>query len=195
MEKEKLKFAPTVVLIDAVGLNRTGTDIARHFTPVVGRELPKADLAILLECMALDIGLQPDAHQVQVLFVFDGNEPRMDFCMPSHLENELNNVGFKSGLGEFSLYAFQPSGMATREELFTETLLLLGESKDVRRILLVPDTETYGNDWWKVANGLKEKESVTLFGMNPPQEETAFRFEMLGFSILQALGIRADEIR
>ena len=57
MEK-KIKFAPTVMLIDACYLNRVVNDMRRHFSPIVGRELPRADLAVLLECMALDAGVQ-----------------------------------------------------------------------------------------------------------------------------------------
>ena len=42
---------------------------------------------------------------------------------PSDLEKELNNVAFKSQLGEFALYSFEPSDMASREELFSGSLL------------------------------------------------------------------------
>ena len=48
MEK-KIPFASDVILIDAVFLDRVGKDMAAHFAPLVGRELPKADLAVLLE--------------------------------------------------------------------------------------------------------------------------------------------------
>ena len=58
MEK-KIPFAPQVMLIDASYLDRVGCDLAAHFAPIVKRELPKADLAGLLECLALDAGMQP----------------------------------------------------------------------------------------------------------------------------------------
>ena len=51
MEK-KIPFASDVILIDAAFLDRVGKDMAAHFAPLVGRELPKADLAVLLECLA-----------------------------------------------------------------------------------------------------------------------------------------------
>ena len=41
---------------------------------------------------------------------------------------------------------------------------------------------------------MKDKESVTVFGMNPPAHECSYRFEMLGFAVLQSLGIRAEEL-
>ena len=34
---------------------------------MVGRELPKADLAVLLECLALDAGIQPKEESFQFI--------------------------------------------------------------------------------------------------------------------------------
>ena len=118
----------------------------------------------------------------------------MQACVPSQLQKELNEVGFDSPLGRFSLYAFQPSGMATREELFAETLLLLAESEEAARVLLVPDEEAYTEEWTKALGALQKKEKVVQFGMNLPTGETVGSFEQLGFSVLQALGIRPDEL-
>ena len=98
MEK-KIPFAPQVMLIDASYLDRVGTDLAAHFAPIVKRELPKADLANLLECLALDAGMQPGNNEIQVIFIYEPKEEVMKFCTPSHLEKELHNVGFQSQLG------------------------------------------------------------------------------------------------
>ena len=46
----------------------------------------------------------------------------------------------------------------------------------------------------ELAEKMKDKESVTVFGMNPPAHECSYRFEMLGFAVLQSLGIRAEEL-
>lgn len=193
MEK-KIPFASDVILIDAAFLDRVGGDMAAHFAPMVGRELPKADLAVLLECLALDAGLEPGQHEIQVIFVYDAAHDRMRFCAPSDLEKEIHGMAFQSRLGEFSLYAFQTSGMARREDLFCESLQLLTESKDVRRVMLVPDEGEYGSAVAELAEKIKDKESVTVFGMNPPAHECNYCFEMLGFAVLQSLGIRAEEL-
>ena len=84
--------------------------------------------------------------------------------------------------------------MATCEELFIESMQLAGESKDVKRLMLVADEDKYGDKLNTYIKEIKGKDSVTVFGMNPPQSEVAYRFEMIGFGILQALGIRADEL-
>ena len=193
MEK-KIPFASDVILIDAAFLDRVGKDMAAHFAPLVGRELPKADLAVLLECLALDAGIEPGKNEIQVIFVYDAEHSRMGFCLPSDLEKEVHGMAFQSRLGEFALYAFQPSDMARREDLFTESLQLLTESKDARRIMLVPDEEGYGAAVEQQAAKIKGKDGVTVFGMNPTAHDYEYSFEMLGFAILQSLGIRAEEL-
>lgn len=193
MEK-KIPFAPVVMLIDATYLDRVGCDMTAHFAPIVNRELPKADLANLLECLALDAGVQLGENEVQVIFIYEAGEEKMKFCTPSLLNMELHNMAFKSQLGEFSLYAFQPSDMATREDLFIESLQLAGESKDVCRFIIVPDEDGYGKRIGDYINKVEGKESITVFGMNPPAYEGDYSFEMLGFPVLQSLGIRAEEL-
>lgn len=193
MEK-KIEFAPNVMLIDASYLDRVGQDMAEHFSPIVNRQLPKADLANLLECMALDAGIVLGGNNVQVIFIYDEESKVMSFCTPSDMDKELNNVAFQSQLGEFSIYSFQPSDMALRENLFIEALMLADESKDVKKIIAVADEDAYIDKADKTLDKIKGKESVLLFGMNPPKGESNYRFEMLGFPILQSLGIRAEEL-
>lgn len=38
-------------------------------------------------------------------------------------------MAFKSQLGEFALYSFEPSDMASREELFLESLRVVVDAK------------------------------------------------------------------
>lgn len=193
MEK-KIPFAPYVMLVDSSYLDRVGSDLAAHFAPIVKRQLPKADLAALLEYLALDAGMQPGKNEIQVIFIYEAKEEIMKFCTPSNLEKELHNVAFQSQLGEFSLYAFQPSGMTSREDLFRESLMLMTESSEIQKAILVPDEDAYGNSLDKLIGSMKHPSEVTVFGMNPPAQEAAYRFELLGFSILQSLGIRSEEL-
>ena len=78
MEK-KIPFAPVVMLIGASYLDRVGSDMSAHFAPIVNRELPKADLANLLECLALDAGIQLGENEVQVIFIYDAGEEKNEF--------------------------------------------------------------------------------------------------------------------
>lgn len=193
MEKE-LKFAETVLLIDAAYLDRVVRDLSEHFGTVLGRALPKADLPVLLECLSLDAGVSPGNGAIQVLFIYDGESRRMDAIRPGDLEKELNNVGFQSRLGEFVLYAFEPSGMAGREELFLEALRLVVDAKEVKRLAVIPSEEEYGGKASALLDKAEGKDEKVVFGMNPPDGDIACRWEMAGFAVLQALGIQADEL-
>ena len=187
----EMNFAETVMLVDAAYLNRVCGDLKKHFSTVLGRELPKADLPVLMECLALDAGLQFGENNIQVLLIYDKESENMSTCQPGDLRQELNNVAFKSHLGEFAFYSFEPSDMAGRDELFLESLRVVADAKDVKRLIAVPAEEEYGNEVPAILNKVDGKDGMTVFGMNPP---TAYQWEMLGFAVLQALGIKADEL-
>ncbi|WP_350005412.1 DUF6621 family protein, partial [Phocaeicola dorei] len=133
-------------------------------------------------------------NAVQVLFIYDEESKKMDAFQPSDLEKELNNVAFKSQLGEFALYSFEPSDMASREELFLESLRVVVDAKEVKRVIIVPAEEEYGDKVPAILNKVDGKEKMTVFGMNPPACEVAYQWEMFGFAVLQSLGIKADEL-
>ena len=59
INNNELKFAEKVILLDAAYINKVTTDLSKHFSQVIGRELPKADLPIFLECVAMDAAIQP----------------------------------------------------------------------------------------------------------------------------------------
>lgn len=194
MEKQ-VKFAPNVMLLDASFLDRVSTDIAGHFSQVIGRELAQAQLADLLEYMALDAGIPVGENEVQVFFIYNGKaSAQFHVLVPASLESEIDGKAFKGKLGEFSLYAYQPLDMATTEDLFLETLELVIDSKEVKHITAVPDEMQYAEKAVALLNKAEKKYAVVLMGMNPPVTEFSHRFETLGFPLLQALGVRPDEL-
>ena len=190
----ELKFAEKVILIDAAYINKVTKDLSQHFGQVIGRELPKADLAIFLECVAMDAAIQPGDNVLQVLFVYDKNENKMDAFNPSDLKKELNDVAFKSQLGEFQLNAFEPSDMADRESFFLEAVKLVADAKEVKHLVIVPSESEYGDKLPEIFDKVDGKESIHVLGMNPPVSSDKYQWEMLGYAVLQALGIRSDEI-
>ena len=141
-----------------------------------------------------DAGLQFGENNIQVLLIYDKESENMSTCQPGDLRQELNNVAFKSHLGEFAFYSFEPSDMAGRDELFLESLRVVADAKDVKRLIAVPAEEEYGNEVPAILNKVDGKDGMTVFGMNPPTEAIAYQWEMLGFAVLQALGIKADEL-
>ena len=194
INNNELKFAEKVILIDAAYINKVTNDLSKHFGQVIGRELTKADLPIFLECVAMDAAIQPGDHTLQVLFVYDKSQSKMDAFNPGDLKKELNDVAFKSQLGEFQLNAFEPSDMADRGAFFLEAVKLVADAKEVKHLVVVPSETEYGDKLPEIFNKVDGKESIYVLGMNPLESSDKFRWEMLGYAVLQALGIRSDEI-
>ena len=190
----ELKFAEKVILIDASYINKVTGDLNQHFGQMIGRELPKADLPIFLECVAMDAAIQPGENVLQVLLVYDKEHAKMDAFNPSDLKKELNDVAFKSQLGEFQLNTFEPSDMADREAFFLEAVKLVADAKEVKHLVIVPSETEYGDKIPEIIEKVDGKESIHVLGMNPLAPSKAFSWEMMGYAVLQALGIRSDEI-
>jgi hypothetical protein len=190
----ELKFAEKVILIDAAYINKVTTDLSQHFGQLIGRELPKADLPIFLECVAMDAAIQPGENVLQVLFVYDKNQTKIDAFNPSDLKKELNDVAFKSQLGEFQLNTFEPSDMADKEAFFLESVRLVADAKEVKHLVVVPDEMEYGDKLPEIFDKVDGKESIHVLGMNPLASSDKYHWEMMGYAVLQALGIRSDEI-
>ncbi len=190
----ELKFAEKVILIDASYINKVTGDLSQHFGQMIGRELPKADLPIFLECVAMDAAIQPGENVLQVLLVYDKELTKMDAFNPGDLKKELNDVAFKSQLGEFQLNTFEPSDMADREAFFLEAVKLVADAKEVKHLVIVSSETEYGDKIPEILEKVDGKESIHVLGMNPLAPSKAFSWEMMGYAVLQALGIRSDEI-
>lgn len=193
MNENKIKLSETVMLIDAAFFNFVVTDLRGYFEHALNRQLQDIDLSYLITYLAMDAGITQGKNEVQVLFAYDKQSARLAYCLPSDLEKELNGVAFSSEFGEF-LFASVPSEeMVTREELFLDLLNIVAGSSDVKKLIVVSFNEEYGDKVGSVLNGVKEKE-IVQFRMDEPDEMTEFRWEMLAFPLMQALGIRADEL-
>lgn len=190
----ELKFAEKVILIDATYINKVTADLSQHFGEVIGRELPKADLPVFLECVAMDAAIQPGENILQVLLVYDKENARLDAFNPGDLKKELNDVAFKSQLGEFQLNTFEPSDIADRETFFLESVKLVADAKEVKHLVVIPSETEYGDKLPEIFEKVDGKDSIWVLGMNPLEPSEKFRWEMLGYAVLQALGVRSDEI-
>lgn len=190
--KTDIKFSENVILIDAGFVDKVVTDLKNHFSKSLNKELPNADMALFLECIALEAGIRTANNDIQVLFIYDDN--MLKSFTPSNLEKELNNVAFKSNLGEFSLYSYHTSDMTTVRDLYIESLKLVADSADVKRFIAIPDEINYGDKINPILKSVDGKEDMIVFGMNPICGAPAVRWETMGYAVLKALGIKSDEI-
>jgi hypothetical protein len=71
---------------------------------------------------------------------------------------------------------------------------IICNSGDVKRVMVIPDADHIYN---KVRAGLRhadDNKHITVFSMQP-MEGGNYRQEILGYSLMAALGIRAEEIK
>lgn len=192
--KPQIKLSETVVLIDAAFLNFVIMDMKRYFEETLQRTLQEIDLSMLTTYLTLDAGIVEGKNEVQFLFVYDKDSNKLQNCQPSDLKNELNGVAFQSPYGEY-LFASVPSeGMVSREALFLDLLSIISDSADVKKMIIISFNEEYGDKITTVLSEVKEKE-IIQFRMNEPQRPVEYKWDMLAFPVMQALGIRADELQ
>lgn len=187
-------ISENVILIDAEYADNVAFDLSVNFERMLERRIPKADLAHWLDCIALDGGIEPGANDLLVVFIHDKKNKSLDNFSPSNFESELNGKAFKDNLGEFSIESYPVAEDVTnKEEFFLEALKVIADNEKVKRIMLVPDIETYGSKVKDAIRSNKDKD-ITLFAMEP-QQGRGFNQQILGYSLMSALGIRGEEIR
>ena len=192
-DKPQIKLSETVVLIDAAFLNFVITDMKRYFEETLQRSLQEIDLSTLTTYLTLDAGIAEGKNEVQFLFVYDKESGNLAHCWPSDLEKELNGVAFQSPYGEYSFASVPSEGMVSREDLFLDLLSIVADSADVKKMILVSFNEEYGKKVTDALNEVQGKE-IVQFRMNEPDTPVAYKWDMLAFPVMQALGIRADEL-
>ena len=191
---EEIKFPSNVVLIDAAFLNLVVTDLKKYFEKTLMRELQEIDLSELVTYIVLDAGMAVGDNQIQILMVYDKDSAQLSNCRPSDLSAELNGVAFKSQFGEFSFASVPCEEMVSREELYLDLLSIVLDSADVERLILVSFNEEYGDKVMERLKGVKNKETIQ-FRMNEPEESIeGYQWEMLAYPVMQALGIRGEEL-
>lgn len=190
------KWKEHVILVDADYVDRVAFDLTVNFERMIGRRIPQADMARWIECVALDGGLRPaaDGRQpeavTQVVLLHRG-EAMKNFRPGNYAE--LDGRAFSGPLGEFLLSCVKVEDIVTTGQLFAESLQVVAGAAEVKRIIAIPDGEQYYN---KVRDMLRQTDPdkhTTVLAMQPMQPG-AFRQELLGYSLMAALGIRAEEI-
>ena len=191
------KWSENVILVDADYVDKVAFNLIVNFERMIGRRIPQADMARWLECIALDGGLRTGSHETQVVFIHQKAKTEMENFVPGHYANDLTGKAFQGELGEFILNAYTIEDIADSEQLLIEALNLICQQKEVKRMMVVPNAED-STIYNKVRETLRqvsdEEKRITVVAMQPMTGGN-FRQEMLGYSLMAALGIRGDEIK
>lgn len=191
---EKTKWCENVILVDADYVDAVAFDLTVNFERMLNRRIPKADLPQWLVCVALDGGIQQGDNEVQVVLVHGKEKVSLDNFTPSDFGRELDGKAFRdANIGEFKVSSVRTENLVSGEELFIQSLEVLADEKAIRRLVVIPDMEKYGGRV-KSMIGRTEGKDVTLLAMEP-QAGRNFRCDILGYSLMNALGIRGDELK
>lgn len=185
-------FAPSVVLVDADFLDRVAFDLIVNFERMIGRRIPKGDLCHWLDCVALDGGLRPGAGEIQAHFLYSPKKKELQNFTPSKFREDLNGLRFDDRIGSFSLFAFPVEEIISGEEFFLQSFAMLCEEKQVKNLIVVADMDAYGDKVTKICRDAKDTD-ITLLTMQPVTGR-GFSQEILGYSLMSALGIKSEEL-
>lgn len=202
---QETKWSENVILVDADYVDRVAFNLIVNFERMIGRQIPPADLAKWIDCVALDGGMRPITEGTEapalpetlVVMIHQKGKTALANFVPANYEADINGKAFKDHLGEFVLNAYPIEDIADGNDFFIEALQLICSQKEVKRLMVIPNAEQE-HIYNKVRDVLRHADSderrVTVFSMQP-QPGGPFRQEILGYSLMAALGISADEIR
>ncbi len=195
---QKVKLEDTVILIDTVFYNFLVTDIKNHFEKQLNRALEVIDLPSLTTYLSLDMGLCAGDNTVQLLWLYTKQISDLQFTKPSSLKSDLDGKAFQNEVGEFLMASVSTEDLVPIGELYVEVLQMALESENVKKIALIADYSSYKDMLNKVLSDnkgkLKEKE-VVFFNMGEVQKMENVRKEILVYPLMQALGIKADDLK
>ena len=195
---KETKWSDNVILVDADYVDKVAFDLIVNFERMLGRRIPQADMAQWLECIALDGGLRPTANSqkptatCQVVLIHDRNRQQMDNFQPGKFA-DLDGKAFSGQLGEFLISCVQVEEMVTKDDLYVDSLQIIANAAEVKRLMVVADSDRIYN---KVREALRQADPdkhITVFAMQPMPNGN-FRQEILGYSLMAALGIKSEEI-
>ena len=196
---QEAKWSENVILVDADYVDKVAFNLIVNFERMIGRRIPQADIAKWIDCVALDGGIREGEHETLVVLIHRKDKTKLDNFTPSDYGTELNGKAFKDHLGEFTISAYPIENIAGGEDYFTDALQLITGQKEVKRVMVIPDAEN-AHIYNKVRETLNpldddnDPKRITVFAMQPMPGGN-FRQEILGYSLMAALGIRSEEIR
>ena len=199
LDTNNIKWSENVIIADADYIDQVAFDLTVNFERMINRRIQPADMAQWAVCIALDGGLREGEHETQVVLIHDKKSIAMKNFRPSNYETDLNAKAFKDDkLGEFIFSSYPTEEkMAGKDEFLVEVARTVCNAKEVKRVMVIPNSED-GDAYDQLRDMLRKVDDddkrITLFAMQPMPGGN-FRQEILGYSLMNALGISAKEIK
>ena len=192
-------MSENIILVDADYIDYAAFQLTVQFERMIGRAVPPADFSRWVVNVALDGGLREDGlpHETQVVLLHAANRSKLENFRPGDYETELHAQAFRDNqLGEFIINSYAVGEVVTKDEYMAEVIRTVCAHPEVKRLMVIPNGEQ-GEGYDVARQALRDAPDslrATLFAMQPMAGGN-FRQEILGYSLLNALGIRADEIK
>ncbi len=198
LKTDNIHWSENVIIADADYIDSVAFNLIVNFERMLDRRIPQADLSRWIMDVALDGGLREGKHETQVVLLHDKSRTSLDNFAPSIYDNELDGKAFRDErLGEFIINAIATgTDTADNDAVMLDILGMILNHDEVRRVMIVPDAE-HGGIWNTLRSTLNRTDDdgkrITLFAMQP-MEGGNFRQQILGYSIMNAMGITQREI-
>ena len=186
-------WAENIIIADADHIDRVAFDLTVNFERMLNRRIPKADLARWIDCIALDGGVREGDHHTHVILIHSKAKKAFDNFTPSHFTEEISGQAFCDNLGEFTLSAIPIEQSVGGERLLLDTVAFICQQTTVKRVMVVADEDKEWDDLRRLLRDVDDEKRITLFSMQPMPGGN-YRQEILGYSLMSALGIRGEEL-
>ena len=197
-EAQNIKWSENIIIVDGDYIDHVAFDLIVNFERMLNRRIPTADFSQWAVNIALDGRLKPGNHETQVVLLHDKQNPKLENFAPADYAKELNGQAFKdSQLGEFIINAIATDDeVAEKDNVLLDLLKTVLSHEEVKRIMLVPnaeDSHLISTLRSTLRDADDELKHITLFAMQP-LEGGNFKQQILGYSLLNAMGISSSEI-
>lgn len=217
IETTNIAWGENVIIADADYIDSVAFNLTVNFERMIGRHIPQADMAQWVECIAMDGGCRRIADPKEqkktvthVILVHNKEADEMHNFNPGTFDhtansgNILNGQAFTGEMGEFIFHtvaADESSDSMTKLDIIADVLSAMADIEQVKRIMLIPDLDDSNSPAFSILTPVLrfldrecQDKRITTFAMQPLTGMPS-RTEILGYSLMAALGIRAEEIK
>lgn len=192
-----ISYCENVIIADADYIDRVAFDLIVNFERIIGRRIPPADMARWLDCIALDGGIREGDNKIQVILIHRKETKELNNFAPSNFAKDLHKKAFKDHLGEFSISCLPIENIVNAQDFFLDVVETICSQQEVHRMMIIPDEDD--DTLYNLRATLRQlnnddKQHVTVFAMQPIRGGK-FQQEILGYSLMNAMGIKAEEIK
>ena len=205
-----MEWTENIIIADGDYVDSVAFNLIVNFERMIGRRIPPANMARWVECIALDGGMRPvvghaserDEHLSQrsvasaptsVVIVHAPEKKKLENFSPSSYADELDGKAFSGNLGEFVFSTPSAENLATNEELLLDITQMALAADGVKRMMIIPHENSVDAVRQLLRRSQDSDKSITLFTMQPVAGGP-FRQEILGYSLMAALGVKSSEL-